>query len=78
MAHHVGVARLGGGRGCAAGGRDKDLVGKECEDSGSQVQCRNLVKRPWAFAVVLCMNPNIFGVVGTGSLHQVPTFGSRV
>ena len=35
--------------------------------------CRNLIKKPWAFIRVPCMNPTILGVIGPGFLNQVPT-----
>ena len=37
------------------------------------VQCRNLIKKPWACIRVPYMNPTIFGVMGPGFLNQVPT-----
>ena len=38
-------------------------------------QCRNLIKKPWAFIRVPYMNPTILGVIGPGFLNQVPTLG---
>ena len=39
------------------------------------VQCRNLIKKSWAFIRVSSMNPTILGVIGPGFLNQVPTLG---
>ena len=38
-----------------------------------RVQCRNLIKKPWAFSRVPYMNPTNLGVIGPGFLNQVPT-----
>ena len=36
-----------------------------------RVECRNLIKKPWAFIRVPCMNPTFLGVIGPGFLNQV-------
>ena len=46
---------------------------KGASSSIAFAQCRNLIKKPWAFIGVPEMNPTILGVIGPGFLNQVAT-----
>ena len=41
------------------------------------VQCRSLIKKPWAFIRAPHVNPTILGVIGPGFLNQVPTLAPK-